>query len=186
MKYPCLMVVSDTHGNTASLEAALRWGIKHGVNALAFLGDGTGDITSTCTATGFAAPLTMIRGNTDTDTGVPYADMLEFAGHVFFLSHGHLSGVSQDLSILASVAQSAGADAALYGHTHVPGWEEIGGVLVLNPGSAGRPRSAIGASFATIECPPGEWFKIRFWEIRSGTLKEKTIREITRLSHPET
>lgn len=181
MKFPCLMAVSDTHGNIASLEAALRWGVRRKVDTLVFLGDGTGDIAPACASSGFSAPLKMIRGNTDMDTGVPYADLLEFAGHVFFLSHGHLSGVSQDLSIIASVAQSAGADAALYGHTHIPGWQEIDGVLVLNPGSAGRPRSAAGASFATIECPPGEWFKLRFWEIRSGSLKDKTIKEISKL-----
>jgi putative phosphoesterase len=175
------MAISDTHGNTASLEAALRWGIKHKVDALVFLGDGTGDMTQACGGTGFAIPWKMVRGNTDLDASVPYAETLEFAGHCFFLSHGHLSGVSQDLSIIASVARSAGADAALYGHTHIPYWEEIDGTLVLNPGSAGRPRSAAGASFATIECPPGEWFKIRYWEIRSGAFKEKTIKEITKL-----
>jgi putative phosphoesterase len=176
MKFPCLMVISDTHGHTGSLEAALRWGVKHKVDALVFLGDGTGDMPEACVSTGFTIPWKMVRGNTDQDVSVPYADTLEFAGRSFFLSHGHLSGVSQDLSILASVAQ--GADAALYGHTHVPGWEEINGVLVLNPGSVGRPRSAAGASFATIECPPGEWFNIRFWEIRSGAFKEKTIKEM--------
>jgi putative phosphoesterase len=175
MKFPCLMVISDTHGVIGSLEAALRWGIKHRVDALVFLGDGTGDIPAACASTGFAIPWKMVRGNTDMDVSVPYADTLEFAGHSFFLSHGHLSGVSQDLSILASVARSSGADAALYGHTHVPYREEIGGILVLNPGSVGRPRSAAGASFATIECPPGAWFNIHYWEIRS---RSQTIKEM--------
>ncbi|MDR2371399.1 MAG: metallophosphoesterase [Treponema sp.] len=168
------MAVSDTHGHTGSLIAALNWGKKHKVDVLAFLGDGTADLPEAAAAAGFTAPLKIVRGNTDGDTSFPYIETLDFAGHVFFLTHGHLFGINEGPGALSVAAKSAGCGAALYGHTHIPFWEEIAGILVLNPGSAGRPRSAIGASFATIECPPGKWFIIRYWGISHG----KTIREI--------
>ncbi|QQO10410.1 metallophosphoesterase family protein [Breznakiella homolactica] len=177
MKTPVLQVISDTHGNIPALAAALSWGKKHRVDRLAFLGDGIGDVPLAAEQTGFNIPWTMVRGNGDFDAAVPYAETVEFAGHTFFLSHGHLSGVSNGMEILTAVAKSAGADAALFGHTHIPYWEEIEGILVLNPGSVGNPRSILGASFATIECPKNEWFKIRYWEIRSGGIKGKTIKE---------
>jgi putative phosphoesterase len=172
------MAISDTHGHKGSLITALNWGKKHKVDALVFLGDGTADLPEAAAATGFTAPCKIVRGNTDDDTSFSCIETLDFAGHVFFLTHGHLFGINEGLGALSTAAKSAGCDAALYGHTHIPFWEEIAGILVLNPGSAGRPRNAAGASFATIECPPGKWFITRYWGIDHG----KTIREINNLA----
>ncbi len=178
MKNPSLLVISDTHGNTISLKAVLKWGKKHDVDALAFLGDGTDDISMAILETGFSAPVKIVRGNGDHTHKIPFADTLEFAGHTFFITHGHLSRVSEGLGGLVAAARSCGADAALYGHTHTPFWEEIEGILVLNPGSVGAPRSIIGTSFAVIECPPKEWFKIHYWSIRDG-VGGKVIKELS-------
>jgi putative phosphoesterase len=172
MKFPSLMVISDSHRHSASLIAALNWGKKHKVDALAFLGDNTDDLPEAAAATGFTAPWKIVRGNTDDDTSCPYFDTLEFAGHAFFLTHGHLLGVSEGLGTISAAAKHAGCDAALYGHTHIPFWEEIDGTLVLNPGSTSRPRNTVGASFASIECPPGQWFIIRYWGIHGKTIRE--------------
>ena len=40
----------------------------------------------------------------------------------------------------SSAAQEAGAQLAMFGHTHQVYYEQIGGVQVLNPGTAGRGR----------------------------------------------
>ncbi|MDR1287703.1 MAG: metallophosphoesterase [Treponema sp.] len=183
MKYPSLLVISDSHDDTASLESAMRWGMKRGVDALVFLGDGSAGFPQAAASAGFTLPWKMVRGNTDALSSAPCIDTLSFAGHVFFLTHGHLSGVDKDLGAITGAAKSAGCDAALYGHTHVPYWEEIDGILVLNPGSAGKPRSAAGACFATIECPPGEWFIIRYWKIEGAPGRSKKIREISQVFH---
>lgn len=56
-----------------------------------------------------------------------------------FITHGHLYNVEYDrLDSLVYAAQEHGAKIAMYGHTHRPLYEEIGGVKVLNPGSAGK------------------------------------------------
>lgn len=177
MQNPALLVLSDTHGNLSSLKAVFTWGKKHHIDKFVFLGDGAEDVSLMLRATAFPGSLVMVKGNCDYAHHLRSADTLDFAGHRFFLTHGHLHRVSDRLHGLIAAAKSVGADAALYGHTHIPFWEEIDGLLVLNPGSAGAPRTMKGASFAVIECPPNEWFKIQYWGIKDGAIR-KVIKEL--------
>lgn len=178
MENPALLVISDTHGNVSLLKTVLLWAKKHQIDTAVFLGDGADDVSLAIRKTEFTGTVTMVRGNGDFDHTIPSRYSLEFAGHTFFITHGHLYGVSEDFDRLIAAAKSSGANAALYGHTHIPFWEEIEGLLVLNPGSVGAPRSKIGPSFAVIECPPNEWFKIHYWGIKDG-ITGKKIEEIT-------
>jgi uncharacterized protein len=41
------------------------------------------------------------------------------------------------------------------GHSHVPKIDTIGGVIYLNPGSAGRRRFKLPITLATLEVTPG-------------------------------
>jgi putative phosphoesterase len=178
MKNAVLLVISDTHGHTNSLIAALNWAQRQRqADALVFLGDGAGDLAQALARTRFKAPWKAVKGNGDYDAPFPPFDTLDFAGRRFFLTHGHLYGLSEGFEALAASARAQGAGAALFGHTHVPFWDEYGGLLLLNPGSLGRPRASFGPSFATIECPPDAWFRIRHWAIGDGPLG-KNIREI--------
>jgi putative phosphoesterase len=170
VKNPALLVMSDSHGNLASLRAVLSWGKKHQIDAAVFLGDGAYEVSQVAHETAFTGTLSMVRGNGDALYHIPLTNTVEFAGYTFLITHGHQSRVSEGLDGLVAAAHSLGADAALYGHTHVPFWEEIDGLLVLNPGSVGSPRSNKGASFAVIECPPDEWFKIQYWGIKDGVM----------------
>jgi putative phosphoesterase len=43
-------------------------------------------------------------------------------------------------------------DAVVFGHTHKAFCETIGGVLYLNPGSAGKPRFGRGRTAAILHC----------------------------------
>jgi putative phosphoesterase len=169
--------MSDTHRNLASLRAVLAWAKKHQVDAAVFLGDGIDDFLQTERETAYIGSIAMVRGNGDYAHHIPYVNTYEFAEHKFFITHGHQQRVGESFHGLIAAAKSVGADAALYGHTHVPFWEEIDGLLVLNPGSVGAPRSRVGASFAVIECPPNEWFKIHYWGIKDG-LVGKVIEKI--------
>lgn len=165
-----LLVVSDTHGDIASFAHILGWAKKRCIGALAFLGDATVDIGPACDRAGFHPPvIAAVRGNGD--AGSPYDCMylLAFAGKRFLLTHGHLAGVGDGFGPLTAAARSVAADAALYGHTHVPFWEEIGGILVLNPGSPSRPRGGTEKSFATIGCPgDASWFTVEHWRLTPG------------------
>jgi putative phosphoesterase len=178
MKNAVLLVISDTHGNANSLIAVLNWAQKRRpVDALVFLGDGAGDLSLALAQTKFRPPWKAVKGNGDYDAPFPPWDILDFAGRRFFLTHGHLHALSEGFDALAASAKSLDAGAALFGHTHIPFWDEYRGLLLLNPGSLGRPRGSFGPGFATIECPPDGWFRIRHWTIGGGPLG-KDIREI--------
>ena len=172
-----LLVVSDTHGDVDALTAVLAWAKHHGVTALAHLGDGVEDLRAATVRADFSPPAKRVRGNGDSTDAVPTTALLDFAGRRFFLCHGHLHGVQDDLGSLVRFAATMEADAVLFGHTHRPFWEEVDGLLVLNPGSLGKPRSGPGPSFATVECPENQWFSVRYWTLDRGILGRPLIRE---------
>ena len=52
------------------------------------------------------------------------------------LCHGHTFGVKGGYSAAVNRAGTRGADVLLCGHTHIPRYEDYGGLQLLNPGSA--------------------------------------------------
>src|SRR3954470_20642846 len=61
--------------------------------------------------------------------------------------------VLHDLKALRTCV-GAGFDVVLSGHSHVPKIDTVGGVLYLNPGSAGRRRFNLPITLATLEVTP--------------------------------
>lgn len=170
------MVVSDTHGSVIALTSVLSWAKDVTPDAAVFLGDGIGDLERATIHAGFSCPWQMVRGNND--FGFPHLETLifGFGGHSFFLCHGHRYNLYSGMDTLATAARNNGADAALFGHTHVPFFDDSNGVLLVNPGSVGSPRSHAGATFALIECVPGEPLKPEFWGIDSaGNISAVTV-----------
>ena len=84
--------------------------------------------------------------------GEPETLCPQLFGVRLYMTHGHRHGVKQSLYKLLQEARQAGAQAALYGHTHRADlhWEEDG-LLVLNPGSSGS-----GGSAALLELCDGK------------------------------
>ncbi|MDR1353336.1 MAG: metallophosphoesterase family protein [Treponema sp.] len=170
-----VLVISDTHGCVKPFAAALRWAAERGIGRGLFLGDGADDIRAE--ETGTILDWTAVRGNMD--GAGPLSAVAEFAGRRLYLAHGHAFQLNLGLDLLAAAARAAGAEAALFGHTHVPCFGFFDGMAFLNPGSAGRPRSRHGASFAVLEAPVRGPLKASFWGIgktRSGyAIKEFTL-----------
>lgn len=97
-----------------------------------------------------------VLGNCDLFVdGVYDETVVEVAGHRIFLTHGHLFNVRFDTEMLAEAARTAGADIAVYGHTHIA-LVEHGDVTVLNPGSIARPRDEQRGSFMLVDLNVGE------------------------------
>jgi len=151
-----LLVLSDSHGHVAPLAAALAWAKGVAPDAAVFLGDGLGDIDRAAARAGFSCAWHKVRGNNDIGFPCQEAEAFEFGGRRFFICHGHRYSLYGGTDMLAAAARGRGADAALFGHTHVPLVADAGGLLLLNPGSVGIPRSSLGATFAVVECAPGE------------------------------
>jgi len=167
-----LVVLSDSHGEVDALAAVLRWAKNNAVDTAVFLGDGIHDMPRAETASGFSGAIKMVRGNSDytasTATPMKEIDLFDFAGHRFLLCHGHRYSLHNGFDLLVAAARNNNADTALYGHTHVPHCETVNGVLLLNPGSVGKPRCSAGTTFAVIECVPEQPLQPVFWGIDSA------------------
>jgi putative phosphoesterase len=168
-----ILCVSDTHGDTKRLRIVLaKFGAK--LDMILHSGDGDEDIRRV--AMEFAArrialaPLHFVRGNADADFSIPDRLLLESAGKRIFLTHGHLLSVHDDFERLLVSAKAVRADIAVFGHTHDPYWEEIQGILLLNPGSLSRPRRRDHPTFAVLTIPenPDSWYEIAFFELGDG------------------
>jgi putative phosphoesterase len=133
-------IISDTHGLLRpEAERALN-GVDHIIHG----GDiGRPDIIE---ALGRIAPVTAIRGNVDKapwTADYPETDTLQLAGRTIFILHDRKS-VQFDPA-------ARGIDVIVSGHSHIPKIETIGGVLYLNPGSAGRRRFRLPITLATLD-----------------------------------
>ncbi|MBN2875515.1 MAG: metallophosphoesterase [Spirochaetales bacterium] len=147
-----ILVVSDTHGDWRNLAAVLKL-LGRSVQALLHLGDGAGDVRSAARSGVPMPPAFGVRGNMDSDASVPLLRRFDAAGRLVIMAHGHRYPLGEGFSCLSRCARDEGARAFLFGHTHVPHYEDRGGIALLNPGSLARPRGAWGPSFAIIEAP---------------------------------
>jgi len=181
-----LLVLSDTHGGVTALKAVLDWAKDRtppndAICAAAFLGDGISDLRPAADAAGFFCEWKLVGGNNDYGYSIPSTAALDFGDHRFFLCHGHRHSLYSGYHALIAAARSAGANAALFGHTHVPFLKNADGITLINPGSIGRPRSRAGATFAVIECTEGEPLKTEFWGIGAHGVIRKITEPLAKL-----
>ena len=141
-------IMSDSHGNTMAIDAALRQAgrVDHWLHA----GDCISDAEYLQLASDTA--VTMVAGNCDwPGTSVPGEALVELGGHRIFLTHGHTYGVRYTTDMLAEAAAENGADIVVYGHTHVVDQTPGEAVFILNPGSVARPRDELRSSFMLLD-----------------------------------
>jgi putative phosphoesterase len=133
-------VISDTHGLLRPEAERCLDGVDHIIHA----GDiGSPDIVASLRR---IAPVTAIRGNVDTAAWAdefPETQTVRLAGRSIFVLH--------DLKALQIDPVALGIEIVVSGHSHVPKIEIIGGVLYLNPGSAGRRRFRLPITVATLD-----------------------------------
>ena len=176
-----IIIFSDTHGSSSVLKTVLNWAKDRippngTIHCAAFLGDGISDIRHAAESTGFYSDWKYVRGNNDYEASVPDSAVFEFADHRFYMCHGHRHSLYGSYHMLVNSGHSNNANIVLFGHTHVPYHKNVNGILLVNPGSAGRPRSRIGSTFAVIECTPGEMPKVEFWGIGNNKVYPVELR----------
>ncbi|WP_206076833.1 metallophosphoesterase family protein [Massilia horti] len=122
-------LVSDTHGLLRPETLAFLAGSDHIIHG----GDiGNAEILEQLAA---LAPLTAVRGNNDTApwaTALPETARLRFDAVDVYVIH--------DLKQLTFDSAAEGLRVVVSGHSHQPAASWRGGVLYVNPGSAGRRR----------------------------------------------
>ena len=141
------LILSDIHGETTTLRWLLEevWKQTGPIDAYFFLGDGLRDFQR---AESFIrqrdehATLYAVRGNCDFAADAPEHIISTFGGVKIFMTHGHVQRVKSGLDYLLSTARAAGADIALYGHTHRAD-VQYSSPWTLNPGAAKDDRCAL-------------------------------------------
>ena len=97
------------------------------------------------------APVTAVAGNTD-DPGFQYpqTDVVELGGRRFLVQH-IVNPHSLTDPIRTRIARER-PDVVVFGHTHKPFSESIGGTRFFNPGYAGKSRFGLERSVAILHC----------------------------------
>ena len=128
-----IVVLSDTHGNTAPLAKLAR--VLAECNYIIHLGDGAADMRELRRV--YPNKTYVLAGNNDFYGGDSEL-VLDVEERRIFACHGHRYGVRQGTDKLAAAARERLCDIALYGHTHSAEVREEGGMLLINPGSLDR------------------------------------------------
>ena len=139
---PMLGIISDTHDLLRPEAVAILEECTHIVHA--------GDI---CTAgllrqLEAIAPVTAVRGNNDHDEGLaslPETTSFSWEGLEIVVIHDR-KGLTEF---------PRGSRVIISGHSHKPSIEEKDGVLLVNPGSAGRRRFKLPVSMARMRVVDG-------------------------------
>jgi putative phosphoesterase len=132
-------VISDTHGLLRPEALVALAEAEHILHA--------GDVGDPSILEELAkiAPVTAIRGNIDVHgacAALPATEVVELGGQLFYIVHS-----VHDLDINP---KAAGVAVVVSGHSHQPALENKGGVMYLNPGSAGPRRFRLPVSVALV------------------------------------
>tara|TARA_Y100001934_G_scaffold145389_1_gene174589 strand:- start:1895 stop:2359 length:465 start_codon:yes stop_codon:yes gene_type:complete len=139
-------IISDNHGDwTSQITESLA-----GVDAIIHAGD-IGPYKYVLKMEGIA-PTTAVLGNTDGDMPLDETAVVTLGEKKFLVKHivnPHRLQVS-----LCERLKQIQPDVVIFGHTHEPFCETLGGILFLNPGSVTQPRGGYQPSMVrlTIDC----------------------------------
>ena len=145
-----ILVFSDTHGRTEKMRSVILAN-KYDAGLVIHLGDCFTDVVEIRNDFPEIAFLG-VAGNCDRvfSEDYPFSNSVTLEGTTLFFTHGHQYSVSTSLSALVFAAKSKKASVALFGHTHVPFYEEQSGVMLFNPGSLERPRDGLPGVYGII------------------------------------
>lgn len=129
-----ILVMSDSHGNTANMLFAAS---KENPDMILHLGDHYTDCH--ILRSNFSnIPIRSVKGNCD---HFGEQESLEFMCEniQILMTHGHRFNVKNGLDSLMTYAGYKSIDLVLYGHTHKPFHVEYNCIHMINPGSIGGP-----------------------------------------------
>lgn len=160
-----LLFASDLHGSATALHSLARRVEEEVPDRIVLLGDLLYHGPRNNLPLGYAPKevipilnswsdrIVAVRGNCDAEVDQmvlafpcrsDYA-LLEVDGHLLFLTHGHIAGMTPD-----NPPVLAAGSAYISGHTHVKTLEQRNGKLFVNPGSVSIPKDN-SASYATYD-----------------------------------
>ena len=140
-------VISDTHDYLDPKVLELFEGVDHILHA----GDvGTAFITFQLEQ---VAPVTAVFGNTDAGLSLKETEVVELDGRKYLVHHIVNPRELGD-RVQSRIARER-PDVVVFGHTHKPFSQMLGGILYFNPGYAGKPRFGAERSVAILSWKDG-------------------------------
>jgi putative phosphoesterase len=139
-------LISDTHGLLRP--CALR--AMQGAELIIHAGD-VGD-AAILDALSKIAPVVVVRGNVDTEQwaeALPITAVADAGATQIYVLH--------DVKQLDVNPKTAGFSIVVSGHSHRPGQTERGGVIYINPGSAGPRRFQLPITVARLDLKQRQW-----------------------------
>lgn len=134
------LVFADTHGQWEPMIELYK---QYPNDGIIHLGDYIADARM---AMGYTDghPVYQVKGNCDFTSQGLEEQLLELGGVKILMMHGHRYQVKSGYGAALAEAKRQGADAVLFGHTHIPFMEERDGILMMNPGSLRNPNREYG------------------------------------------
>jgi putative phosphoesterase len=159
-KVTAIGLISDTHG-------LLRQEALHaleGSELIIHAGDvGKSEIIDTLKV---IAPVFAVRGNVDTESwasALPETEVVTTGTATIYVLH--------DVHALDLNPAAAGFHIVVSGHSHKPARMDSGGVLYINPGSAGPRRFQLPVTIARLDLAKTPW-KVDFISLCNTSLKD--------------
>ena len=100
------------------------------------------------------APTTAVLGNTDGDMPINESAVATLGRKKFFVQH--IVDPHRLEASLRERLKRIEPDVVVFGHTHEPFCETLGGILFLNPGSVTRPRGGTQPSMVRMTIDNGK------------------------------
>ena len=100
------------------------------------------------------APTTAVLGNTDGDMPINESAVVMLDGKKFFVQH--IVDPHRLQASLRERLKRIEPDVVVFGHTHQPFCETLGGILFLNPGSVTQPRGDYRPSMVCLTIDHGK------------------------------
>ncbi len=153
-----IAVFSDSHGSSKGMVKAVR---EYEPEQIIHLGDGNADLRA-LEREFPRIPICAVSGNCDRDCLESEYKVIKLGTLKAFITHGHRYNVRYDIRTLLFAADCNECQLAMYGHTHRAGFEQIEGIFVLNPGTAGV---GSGKTWAKLEIGPEGEIKCEICDI---------------------
>ncbi|NLM03686.1 MAG: metallophosphoesterase [Clostridiales bacterium] len=141
-----IIVISDTHGHVKDIDYLMK--DLEDVDYIIHTGDYINDAEYIIKK--YDMNVIAVVGNCDFNFTSSREIVKNIGNKVFFITHGHEYNVKYDLNRIFYRGKELGADIVLFGHSHVPSYNKIDEMILLNPGSLSLPRGNSTKSYAII------------------------------------
>jgi putative phosphoesterase len=142
-----ILLVSDTHGNISDLRKVISNYDK--LDLVVHLGDCVKDVYKVRSE--FPdIPFELVAGNNDWASSEPNEKIIEINGKRILMTHGHNYGVKTSTKKLVAMGRQNEVDAVFFGHTHLTDEFYSEEMIIINPGSLGRPSVYQGPTFCEV------------------------------------